>query len=176
MKLKNFLKTLCLSCAALVPAITVCSCTNDSDGGDTTGYTPIRPTVIAVTSGDHSGDVITIGTTGMDFNSSALYQCSLSFASASAGGGVATDGYTTYEESTNNAATKSLYMYLGITDLYSPSYSTSITSMEWELNRTITVFFDSRNTGYVVSDSWYNNANADLSALGYAPYTTLRFE
>ncbi len=171
MKLKSFLQTLCLICAAVIPAVTLSSCSSDSSSNDSTGYTPIRPTILTM----ENGDVITIGTTGMSFNSSALYQCSLSLASTGSTLEFDSDGYTSYEDSSNNAATKSLYMYLGILDITS-YYGTTISSMTWSQVRTLTIFFDSRNTGYVVSDSWYNNSTASLAAVGYAPYTRINFE
>lgn len=180
MKLKNFLKALCLTCAVVAPVLTMSSCTNDNADKETSGYTPIRPVEMQMS----NGDILTLGTTGTPGLNKIWYDFSAIIAS---GNGISGTILTTYEDSSTNAVLKTLNMNYGVSQR---TYDDGeLIEMDCEETRVLTIEFTSANTGFVVSDSWTsitddddandleNNITASqMRALSYASGTTIIFK
>lgn len=145
MKLKNFLFTCAGAVALLSTSVFVSSCTND-DAGDADGFTPIRPTMMTM----DTGDVFSLGDSGTSdtITSTTYYKFSYT-AEDSSDPFNGLSGMYTYDESSIDARTKSITLYYNATaaNVTAGADFTNYTT------RAIVVKFTSATQGYVVTDT-----------------------
>lgn len=162
MKFKNFLFACVGATAMLSTSVLVSSCSND-DATDADGFTPIRPTAMAMA----TGDVFTLGDSGTAdaAGTNTYYNFTYTATVDNTDGLSDAYGIYTYLESALDARTKTITLY------YNAS-STNVDALTNFTTRTIVVKFTGSTAGYVYSDTGISVTDGTYS---YPYGTTITF-